>query len=272
MPISCHRSLLARAVVPAYLRLRSGRPVNKTSEPILNVPPVVIGTIAVLIVIHVVRVWLLPPALEREFILMFAFIPARYDPTIVLPGGLAGGYGAEIWSFVTYALIHADLLHLGLNVVWLLPFGSALARRLGPARFIAFMLATAAAGAGAHLAVHFGEVYPMVGASAAISGTMAAAMRFAFQSGGPVLSWHAHDDAAYRVPAVSLLGSLRDPRFLAFVAVWFGINAVFGLGGLQLDNGQSVAWEAHIGGFVAGLLLFSLFDPVSRTSYSDTPD
>lgn len=237
---------------------------RQTSEPILNVPPVVLGTIVVLALIHAAHVWLLPPSAEREFILLFAFIPLRYDPAFVLPGGFPGGFGAELWTFVTYALIHADVWHLGLNVVWLLPFGSALARRFGPGRFLAFLVVTAAAGAGAHLAAHFGEAYPMVGASAAISGTMAAAMRFAFQRGGPLRNWHSQNDAAYRVPAVSLIGALRDPRFLAFVAIWFGINIIFGLGGLQLDDGQSVAWEAHIGGFVAGALLFSLFDPVGR--------
>jgi membrane associated rhomboid family serine protease len=187
----------------------------------------------------------------------------------LLSGDLAGGYGSDIWSFVTYALIHADLFHLGMNVVWLLPFGTALARRFESIRFLVFLMVTAAAGAGVHLWLHFGEVYPMVGASAAISGTMAAAMRFAFQRGGPLVGFRSHDAAAYRVPAVSLLGSLRDPRFLAFVAVWFGINLIFGLGGLQLDNGQSVAWEAHIGGFVAGAVLFSLLDPVRRGSYAD---
>jgi membrane associated rhomboid family serine protease len=234
-----------------------------------NVPAVVVGTIAVLALIHAVRVWLLPPVTEREFILLFAFIPARYEPGFAAAAGLPGLTGAEVWSFVTYALIHADWLHFGLNAVWLLPFGSALARRFGPGRFLAFMVVTAAAGAAAHLAMHFGEVYPMVGASAAISGTMAAAMRFAFQPGGPLTSWHTQSEASYQIPAVSLLNSLRDPRFLAFVAVWFGINAIFGLGGMQLDDGQTVAWEAHIGGFVAGMLLFSLFDPV-RDGYSAT--
>jgi len=238
--------------------------VRQTSEPIFNIPAVVAGTIAVFVLIHAARVWLLPPALEREFILLFAFIPARYDPAVAASVGLPGSMGAVIWSFVTYALIHADVWHLGLNAVWLLPFGSALARRFGPGRFLAFMVVTAAAGAGAHLAVHFGEVFPMVGASAAISGAMAAAMRFAFQRGGPLIAWHTQSEASYRIPAVSLLGSLRDPRFLTFVVVWFGINAIFGLGGLQLDDGQTVAWEAHIGGFVAGAVLFSLFDPVSR--------
>jgi membrane associated rhomboid family serine protease len=167
---------------------------------------------------------------------------------------------------VTYALLHADLAHLGLNSIWLLPFGTALARRVGAGRFLLFMLVTAAAGAFAHLAVHFGEIYPMIGASAAISGTMAAAMRFAFQPGGPLSGWNLHDDAAYRVPAASLLGTFRDPRILAFILVWFGINALFGLGGFPLDNGRAVAWEAHIGGFVVGLLSFSAFDPVRRGS------
>ena len=46
--------------------------------------------------------------------------------------------------------------------------------------------------------------------------------------------------------------------------MWFGLNLLFGLGSVSLVTGdnQSVAWEAHVGGFLAGLLLFSLFDPV----------
>jgi membrane associated rhomboid family serine protease len=263
--------MLAKADRAAYLpAARSGRPVRQTSEPILNVPPVVNGAIAVLVLIHAARVWLLSPDAENEFFLLFSFIPARYDTAFVLPGGFPGGVGADVWTFVTYALIHADVWHLGLNAVWLLPFGAALARRFGAGRFLLFLAVTAGAGAGAHLAMHFGVRYPMIGASAAISATMAAAMRFAFQHGGPLRTWQSRDEAAYRVPALPLLDALRDPRFLAFVAVWFGINAIFGLGGLQLDDGQSVAWEAHIGGFVAGALLFSLFDPVPRTSYPDT--
>jgi hypothetical protein len=102
-----------------------------------------------------------------------------------------------------------------------LAFCSPVARRFGPWRFLAFMVATAAAGAAAHLVTHYGELLPMVGASASISGAMAAAMRFAFQRGGPIGLWRDNDDA-YRVPALSLLGSLRDPRVLAFLVVWFG--------------------------------------------------
>jgi membrane associated rhomboid family serine protease len=240
--------------------------VKQPSEPLFNVPPVVVATLAVLAIVHAVRVVLLPEDLRQEFVLLFAFIPARDDAGALLRGELPGGPGADLWSFVTYALIHADLLHLTLNAIWLLPFGSALARRIGAVRFVIFFVITAAAGAAAHLATHFGEFYPMVGASAAISGTMAAAMRFAFQPGGPLRRSWVQDDAAYHVPAVPLMEAFRDFRFLAFVVVWFGINAIFGLGGWHLEDGQTVAWEAHIGGFIAGLLLFSLMDPVEAPS------
>jgi membrane associated rhomboid family serine protease len=56
---------------------------------------------------------------------------------------------------------------------------------------------------------------------------------------------------------------MRDRRVLTFLGVWFGLNLLFGLtsGQTGLASG-TIAWEAHIGGFVAGLLLFPLFDPV----------
>ena len=56
------------------------------------------------------------------------------------------------------------------------------------------------------------------------------------------------------------------PACSAFLAVWFGVNIIFGIGSIAIGaDGASVAWQAHIGGFFAGLLLFSLFDPVPRT-------
>ena len=98
----------------------------------------------------------------------------------------------------------------------------------------------------------------MIGASASISGFMAAAMRFVFQRSGPLGSIGRNDPEAYRVPALPLTAVLRDPRVLAFLGVWFGLNLLFGLGSLSLDGGeQQIAWQAHIGGFLAGLLAFA---------------
>ena len=110
----------------------------------------------------------------------------------------------------------------------------------------------------------------MVGASAAISGFMAAAIRFAFQRGGPLRLIGSHQDDAYRVPAPPLLTVLREPRALIFLAAWFGLNLLFGLGSFGIDDTeQSVAWEAHVGGFLAGLIGFAAFDPVKPAQPSD---
>jgi membrane associated rhomboid family serine protease len=124
---------------------------------------------------------------------------------------------------------------------------------------------TAAAGALAHLLTHEHAIAPMIGASASVSGAMAAAIRFAFVKGSFLSFSRGDADEAARVPALSLLRALRDPRVLGFLAVWFGVNIIFGMGSIAIGSeGASVAWQAHIGGFVAGLILFALFDPVPR--------
>jgi membrane associated rhomboid family serine protease len=238
--------------------------VTQRSEPIFNVPPVVLATIATLLIAHAVRMLVLTDAQDEWVLLTFAFIPARYDPAADDLRALYGGFGADLWSFFSYAFLHADWLHVGLNLAWLLPFGTALARRFGAWRYTAFMLVVAAAGAFAHLITHLGAMVPMIGASAAISGAMAAALRFVFQNGGPLGLWRGEaNNAAYRVPASSLAATLRDPRFLIFLGTWMGLNLLVGLGTVSIgEEGQEIAWQAHIGGFVAGLLLFDAFDPL----------
>jgi membrane associated rhomboid family serine protease len=101
---------------------------------------------------------------------------------------------------------------------------------------------------------------------------MGAAARFVFQPGGSLDLWHGDRSHADQVPAAPLMVALRNPRVLAFLAVWFGLNLLFGLGSAPFaGETQSVAWQAHIGGFLAGLMLFSAFDPVGRTADSGRP-
>ena len=228
----------------------------------LTLPPALTAYIVLLAIIHL-RVFL-PVEWEDWTIDVFGFIPKRYDSGLI-DLSFPGGEGAKVWTFVTYSLLHANLAHIGFNVLWLLPFGSALARRFGAMRFFLFMAVTAVAGALAHLVTHEHAVAPMIGASASVSGAMAAAIRFAFVQGS-FLSFNRGDaDAAAKVPALSLWRALRNPRVMAFLAVWFGVNIIFGVGSIAIGaEGASVAWQAHIGGFFAGLILFSLFDPVPR--------
>jgi membrane associated rhomboid family serine protease len=247
----------------AYLRGRHREPppVNPPRERIFNIPGAVLALVAVLVGIHLIMDYALTDQQQSEMLSLFAFSPARYAE--VVPLWLPAWWGPQLWTFVSYGFFHANFSHLFFNLIWLLAFGPPIARRFGPSRFLIFCAATAAAGAAAHLVTHLGELAPMIGASAAVSGAMAAAMRFVFQRGGP-LGMLGHDgEDAYRVPAAPLSAMLRDPRILAFLAVWFGVNFIFGMGAVTMPGTEgTVAWQAHIGGFLAGLLGFAWFDPV----------
>jgi len=242
-------------------------------EPIFNVPTVVVATLAVLIIIHLMREWVLTPQQDTQVLLWFSFIPARYDAAATAGAGAIAGLGPKIWTFFSYALLHGSWMHLGLNGIWLLAFGTPVARRFGALRYLLFFALTAGAGAAAHLATQTNAYVPVIGASASISGFMAAAIRFVFQRSGPLGLIGRNDPQAYLVPALPLLAVLRDPRVLAFLAVWFGLNILFGVGSLSLDGSdQQIAWQAHIGGFLAGLLAFPLFDPVRAAPPLDGGD
>ena len=261
-PSRPHQPLLMESATETPPELPPQVPPEAPREPILTLPSALTAYVVLIAVIHL-RV-LLPPELENWTIDVFGFIPKRYDQTL-LDYTFPGGAGAKVWTFVTYSLLHANLSHIGFNVLWLLPFGSALARRFGAIRFFIFMAVTAAAGALAHLVTHEHAVAPMIGASASVSGTMAAAIRFAFVKGSFLSFSRGDADLAAKVPALSLSRALRNGRVLAFLAIWFAVNLIFGIGSIAIGmDGASVAWQAHIGGFFAGLVLFSLFDPVPR--------
>ena len=258
--------------------------VRRKSEPMFNVPGVVLGVFAVMFAIHALRIWILG---EEALLWEFAFIPGRFallfgaDPLQALTDRLATGPetaelvqrvalaraivmegDAKPWSVLTYALLHGSWTHLLLNSIWLLAFGSAVARRFGSVRFVAFMALTAIGGALGHLLTHTEDVVPMIGASAAVSGCMAAALRFAFQAGAPLGGFSIGGIEAYRLPALGLRDILRERRAMMFLMVWLVMNILTGIGAPEFGLADAaIAWEAHIGGFVVGLFAFQLFDP-----------
>jgi membrane associated rhomboid family serine protease len=242
---------------------------QRRREPVFNLPPVIVVLAVILVAVHVIVYLIREYAGDGAYfdvLRWVAFFPARYSNSVAaLKGILPGGLAADIWTFVTYAFLHGDALHLAVNLIWFLAFGSAVAWRFGAWRFLAFCAVTAAAGSLVHLAMHYDDIAPLVGASAAISGAMAAAVRFAFEAGGPLGPWRNSGPEAFRVPASPLRTALRNRQVLVFLGVWFLLNLLFGATSALTNLAEgSVAWEAHIGGFVAGLLLFPLFDPVRR--------
>ncbi len=264
-------------------------------EPMFNIP---LGTLIVLgglIAIHALR-QVIPESWDNQVLLHLAFLPGTFtygvDPAAVLAhmrdladqgdAGLRqaqlGRYilmnaGLEPWTVLTYGLLHADWTHIGLNSLWLLAFGSPVARRLATGRFLLFLGFTTLMGAVAHFLTHPVDLQPVIGASAAVSGCMGAALRFMFQPRAAVASATGfrpptRTDAVH-APLLPLRGILSDRRATAFLVAWFAANLLFGIGVVALGPSEAaVAWEAHIGGFLAGLLALPLFD---RRTQVQTP-
>lgn len=230
-------------------------------EPALNLPGVVVALLAAMAAIHLVRTQLLTEAQDLDLLVRFAFVPGRYDGSAEA-ASLPGGALAGLWTPVTYALLHGDWGHFLMNGIWLAAFGSALARRFGTVRFLVFSALAAAAGAGVFYLAHPGAWMPVIGASGAISGQMAAAARFVFQVGGP-LAARRGDRRVFETPALPLGRLFADRQVVVFLGLWIVSNLLFGLGVVTLAGEDSpIAWEAHLGGFAFGLVAFSLFDPV----------
>jgi membrane associated rhomboid family serine protease len=240
-------------------RAQAGQiPAMPQREPALNIPPAVLGISAILIFVHAVR-WALGPEIDEWILLAFSFIPARYGEAADF---LPGGQGARFWSPLSYSLLHADLVHLTVNLVWMASFGSAVARRFGSSRFLLLWALTSMGGAAAQALAHPNDEMIVIGASGAVSGLTAAAARFAFAERGP-LGQAGGYRVSYLIPALSLAATFANRRALSFILLWFGMNLLFGIaGGALMGVEGEIAWQAHIGGFLVGLLAFSLLDPV----------
>lgn len=209
---------------------------EKQSEPAIRAPAIVLGLIFAFIVVHLIR--LADPGFDQLLLEYLAFYQ-----------------GSFWWSWVTYAFVHGDWGHLAINSFWMLAFGSVVAQRMGALRFVAFSAVCAAAGAIPYWLS--GEQVLLVGASAAISGQMAGAVRLIYAGGASPGGMR--QDMEY-VRALSLAELLRNRQALMFLALWAGLNLLFGTGSFSPDGAGQIAWEAHFGGFLAGLLLFGLLD------------
>lgn len=145
-------------------------------------------------------------------------------------------YVPELLTYVTYSFLHADFWHLAGNMLFLWVFGDNVEDALGHFRFLVFYLASAAAGAWLHGFVQSGSDVPLIGASGAVAGIVAAYMIL-------------HPRVKVWVLVLMRL-PLRLPAFIPLL-FWIGFQVVMFL----TSTGQEVSWAAHLGGIVAGAVL-----------------
>lgn len=192
-------------------------------EPAINVPPVTLALIVFMLVLHGLRQFL-SDQLDTTLVYTFSVVPARFT----------GRADADIESLIlapfTHMLLHADWLHVGINCLTLAAFGSPVERVLGTWRYLLLFVVCGLIGAALHVAFYASDVSPMLGASGAISGMFGALL-------------------------IILRASGRMTAMVPFTILWLGLQVGTGLF-MTTPGGDAIAWAGHVGGFIAGLVLF----------------
>ncbi|MBE7217764.1 MAG: rhomboid family intramembrane serine protease [Caulobacteraceae bacterium] len=162
------------------------------------------------------------------------------DAFALVPAQVARG--RRLAALLTFQFVHLGWAHAGLNALAIVAFGSGVARQLGTrargaATFFAFYLGCGVVAGLAETAAHPHGMELVVGASGAASGLVGAVSRLQ--------------------PGERRLLPFLSAQALAMAAAWTAGNVVLGLTGLDFAaGGAPIAWEAHLGGYAAGLFAF----------------
>ena len=214
--------------------IRRPGPGGGSHERAINLPPALLWLIVVNVAIHLLR-QVIGETLDQQIVVELGLIPAAYT----------GDPGGEWWSLllapITYQFLHGGWLHLGVNMFSLAAFGAPVERLLGSRRFVLFYLSAGVVAGFVHVLFFSDSTDVVIGASGAISGIFGAVLMVLRQAG-------------------------RLSSILPVAGIWVALNVFFGVfGGTPGSGGDPVAWTAHIGGFVYGLLAIRFFVPAAPT-------
>ena len=217
-------------MIPLYDTVRSRR------FPFINIVLVIINVLAFLYELQ------LTPSGLKGFIYTWGFIPAQFwsDPS-------------STWvNIFTAMFLHGGWLHIISNMWVLLIFGDNVEARMGSIRYLIFYLLSGAAAALLQAYVLHSSDQPMIGASGAIAGVL-----------GAYLILFPRSRIASLVPIFFIFTIVEIPAFL-FLLFWFGMQIYSGLFSAQSSG---IAWWAHVGGFIFGVIMVSFFAARKRTTY-----
>ena len=186
----------------------------------------------------------LPERPGEAFVYHYGAIPAVVTGQAGLPPELASlpGYA----SLVTSMFLHGGWMHLIGNMLYLWIFGNNVEDAMGHGRFVAFYLLSGVLAAYAHIVTDPSSTIPMVGASGAISGIL-----------GAYILLFPHAQVLVLIPLGMFTRMMHVPAWIV-LGLWFGMQVLSG--GMSLGReGGGVAFFAHIGGFVVGMVLIVFF-------------
>jgi len=193
---------------------------------------------------------------SQAFVFEFGLIPCRLGevcPPDVLTA-VAGAPPAWLTIF-TSMFVHGGLFHIGGNMLYLWIFGNNVEDSMGRGRFVVFYLLCGAVAAFAQYLGGPASAVPMVGASGAVSGTLGAYLVLHPRANVLVLFIFGFFWRVQPIPAVFVLG------------LWIVVQLVNGVVTFGGHEGGGIAFLAHVGGFVAGMVLIHLFRQRPRIAY-----
>ena len=222
MPSLAERDRIRRA---QEKELRAQYRASNPREPMINLPPITKYMIGCFLLIHVITSLLFDKPTQFLIIDNFGFTPGLYSGTIdfkLIPG---------ILGPITYAFLHGSWIHIGMNSVMLAAFGSGVERWLGGKRLLVLFFTCSLAATIVHFALSPFSEHTMIGASGGVSGLFAAVLIM-----------------------LQMEGRLAQGKYgiWPFALIWIVVSFIFGMMGGP--DGSAIAWAAHIGGFLAGLI------------------
>lgn len=230
----------------------------KDDNPRILVPYVSYAIIALNVIVYVYQMGLGFVA-SQEFTLSFGLIPAAL--TNLPRSEIAAAYSqylSEVANTRIYLeatpnspfltvfssmFMHGGLAHLFGNMLFLWIFGDNVEGTLGHLRFVIFYILCGIGAAASQVIIDVNSFVPMIGASGAISGVLAAYM-FRFP----------HARVHTFVFLFIIITTIQIPAFIV-IGIWFATQVMSGIGALGVDTSGGVAWFAHIGGFITGVIL-----------------
>ncbi|MBW2238843.1 MAG: rhomboid family intramembrane serine protease [Deltaproteobacteria bacterium] len=188
----------------------------------------------------------------NRFIYIYGLVPARYSVPQV---AAYFSTGQQLFSLLSFMFLHGGFFHLLGNMWFLYIFGDNIEDRLGPFRYIAFYLLCGITSGLSHLVLNLHSNMPTIGASGAVAGVM-----------GAYLILHPHAKILTLIPIIIIPWFIEIPAFF-FLGLWFVLQFLNATG--THGGAGGIAWWAHIGGFVFGIVFLKILLALPETGVTD---
>jgi len=217
--------------------------------PSKNYPVVNNTIIGINVVVYLVQISLVSDL--NRFVYIYGLVPARYSIPQITSYFTTS---QQLFSLLSFMFLHGGFWHLLGNMWSLYIFGDNIEDRLGPLRYLVFYLLCGITSGFSHLIINLHSNIPTIGASGAVAGVM-----------GAYLILYPHAKILTLIPIIFIPWFIEIPAFF-FLGLWFVFQFISAAGSHGGIGG--IAWWAHIGGFIFGIIFLKILLALPGTGVS----